>query len=79
MTPRQPQENADDIEHRIEQAVHEALAESVPEKSPEEQLRTELKQGVSSLPEVREPGAVDTTVELDRFEMYLRGPTAFTA
>jgi hypothetical protein len=77
MTPRQPKEtSSDEVRTEIRQAVHEALTDTPPVGSPtDDHLLAQLKQSTA----IKEPGTVDTTVEIDRTELYLRGPTAFTA
>jgi hypothetical protein len=76
MTPRLPPENPDDdVQSELLQAVHTALNDLAPINDPvEEHPVTEAQQDVkpSQSPD-------DTEVEIDRFEAYLRGPTAFTA
>ena len=76
MTPRLPPENPDDDEQsELLRAVHKALNDLAPMNDPvEEQPLTERQQDVkpSLSPD-------ETEVEIDRFEAYLRGPTAFTA
>jgi hypothetical protein len=76
MTPRQPPENPDDDEQsELLRAVHTALNDLAPMNDPvEEQPLTETQQGVRPALSPDE-----TEVEIDRFEAYLRGPTAFTA
>ena len=76
MTPRLPPENPDDDEQsELLRAVHKALNDLAPMNDPvEEQPLTETQQGVRPALSPDE-----TEVEIDRFEAYLRGPTAFTA
>lgn len=81
MTPRQPQENADEeVQNEILQAVHEALDDPAQVKTlADDQLLAATQQDAPLLQEVKEPAAADARVEIDRIEMYLKGPTAFTA
>jgi hypothetical protein len=76
MTPRLPPENPDDDEQsELLRAVHTALNDLAPMDDPVEELPlTETQQGVRPALSPDE-----TEVEIDRFEAYLRGPTAFTA
>jgi hypothetical protein len=82
MTPRLPPENPDDnVQSELLQAVHTALNDLASTNDPaptndpvEEQPLAETRQ------DVRPALSPDETeVEIDRFEAYLRGPTAFTA
>jgi propanediol dehydratase small subunit len=70
MTARKPQKTSDDeVQNQILQAVHAAMSETALVSDPvDDQPLAETK-----------PAAVDTKIELDRTELYLKGPTAFTA
>ncbi|KLK93749.1 hypothetical protein AA309_06890 [Microvirga vignae] len=73
MTPRNPEESPEETtQDEVLQAINEVLSHdteapvvSVPENTPV--LNAQPKE------------TPDTKVELDRIELYLRGPTAFSA
>ncbi len=79
MIPRQPPEaSEDDMQQEVLQAVHNALSEAEPANLAEEtQNDPDLQSNIASLQVASE--TQDTEVEIDRAEIYRRGPTAFTA
>lgn len=71
MTPRNPDENSEEhMQKQVLQAIHDALnLETAADPAP---------QGAPALSASQEV-TPETKVELDRVEIYLKGPTAFTA
>jgi hypothetical protein len=78
MTPRKPPESPEvDGQSALPPEVHNALNDITPANGPaDEPSATENKQGA---PRLVKQDEIDTEVEIDRIEAYLRGPTAFTA
>jgi hypothetical protein len=75
MSPRSPDDRReDDMQDKVSHAVHDTLNEAhAPAKtavSQEEIAHAEKAEKVQ---------CVETTVELDRVALYLKGPTAFSA
>jgi hypothetical protein len=76
MMPRQPEEpSKEDVQDETRQAIPEALDDAA---AANDQHSADMQRHVP-LQEVKEENAADTKAEVDRTELYMRGPTAFTA
>ncbi|MCG7391838.1 hypothetical protein MHY87_02825 [Microvirga sp. ACRRW] len=72
MCARSPEESSEEkVQTKILQAIHDALDDT---QSPAEPQHKDVP--VSQTPQEK---LLDTKVELDRVELYLKGPTVFTA
>jgi hypothetical protein len=73
MTPRNPDDSYEEtVQDEILQAVHEALTnETSAQAAPAERD--------TPIPAVKQEERQDTKVEPDRVEIYLKGPTVFSA
>ena len=71
MVSHQPPKNAHDLQSEILQTVHDTLNDTAP---------AEQQRPAPPAQDAQSPQAShETAVELDRSEVYLRGPTAFSA
>lgn len=75
MSPRSPEERReDDVQDESLHAVHDAMSETpIPEEAPVSQ------DGSAHTEKAKQVQSIETTVELDRVAIYLKGPTAFSA
>jgi hypothetical protein len=74
MSPRSPKDTRDDMPDKALHAVHDTMNEiQVPEEAASPVAND------ASAKKANQVQCVETTVELDRVAIYLRGPTAFSA
>ncbi|MGO4386402.1 hypothetical protein AB4Y85_02600 [Microvirga sp. 2YAF29] len=75
MSPRSPDDtHEDDMQDKILHAVHNALDET--HESQKEPASVDEEAPAEKAKQVE---FIETTVELDRVAVYLKGPTAFSA